>query len=69
MSDTISIEGPVQIKDASSAAVALELMKFIGDDGTKKDAMTAREYWLKLYYQCQMATSGRYSLDQVLKIK
>ncbi len=68
MSDRMSISGPVKVdlKDNSIAAVAFDLMKFLGSAGSTRDDRANREYWLTLYSQCYKAASG-YTLKSILE--
>lgn len=68
MAETMSISGPVRVEteDTSPAAVAFDLMKFLGDTSYKKGDRDTREYWLTLYRQCYKATIGN-SLESILR--
>jgi hypothetical protein len=63
----MSISGPVTVdlKENSTAAVAFDLMKFLGNAGSTRDDRANREYWLTLYRQCYKAASG-YTLESIL---
>lgn len=65
MADSLSVSGPIEIKDNGAARVAFELMEFISyvaPEGTEKNA----EYYLRLYRQCYKASSG-HNVTQILK--
>ena len=67
MADSISVSGPIDIKNDSNSRVALELMQHIAGWEDKGEAeKSTRDYWLKLYWQCYQAASGS-SLSHVLQ--
>ena len=68
MSDDISISSPVKIITDSSARVALELMHIISAREKATDEQySSREYWLTLFHQCMMASSGHKCLESILQ--
>lgn len=59
MTDNVSVSGPVEIQSDSHSRVAFELMKHISSWENAQDAEKhTRDYWLKLYVQCNGATRG-----------
>lgn len=70
MAEKMSIESPVKVDlgSNSAAAVAYDLMRFIGsgDDLKNKDQESRRQYFLTLYRQCWKATNG-YGLESILQ--
>jgi hypothetical protein len=57
VADSLSVSGPIEIKDNGAARVALELMEkidYVIPEGTRRDAA----FYLRLYRQCYKATHG-----------
>ena len=65
MGDKFEIKNPIEIKDNSKERVAIDLMKFIGDEEIERPNRD-RRYWLVLYRQCLKATYGS-PLESILK--
>lgn len=57
---SVSVSGPVAIKNDSNARVAYDLMTHISgwEEAPRNDKKT-RNYWLKLFWQCYQAASGK----------
>lgn len=60
MSDNKTISGIVKIEQEGRHATALRLMDKIGSQeyAEKKSEQNSRDYWLKLFVQCENATHG-----------
>jgi hypothetical protein len=63
MTTETHVTGPVEIKPDSEARVALDLAKIIAKNDETEET---REYWLTLYYQCRMATTGKDRLKSII---
>jgi len=61
MSDSRSISGTVQVEQEGRHAIAFKLMELIGRAEYKNHSaeQASRDYWLKLYVECNSATHGR----------
>lgn len=61
MSDSRNISGTVQVEQEGRHAIAYKLMQKIGDHeyDAKSLEQVSRDYWLKLFVQCNEATHGR----------
>jgi hypothetical protein len=65
--DRRTVSGQVDIKADSGARVALDLARQIANLEGKSDSKD-REYWLRLFYQCNMALQGNNTtIEHVLR--
>jgi len=63
--ETVTLSGPISIKDNSKERVAFDLMSQISNHEPKDNPIKNRQYYLTLYTQCLSATSG-YPLNNSL---
>ncbi len=64
--ETVSVSGPIEIKQDSKSRVAFDLMLKIDQHSALQFDQKPKEYWLKLYRQCWKAANGN-SLESILK--
>lgn len=62
---SVNVSNPVRIESDNKARVAFDLMEKIARFENRNDTGD-RDYWLKLYVQCNAAVHD-YSIDSILK--